>query len=352
MATFNAGTDNYDFSSFNGGAPPGGTSILSNFGANALPPYSSPSTIGGVMNNSGYDMSTFPGGTAPAGSLSFSGLPSNSAGTFDSDIGGKPVTQPTGNPAISNFGVPGNYPTNGANPPASTSTSGTTGLTDMGGKTWGAMNTVIPQGWFMDGQGNFVFKGTPGSQTGQTSGVTTLPASYVTTAYNPAETAANLRAGGYTQQPDGSWVNTTKGAQDWQTIYGGGQANAPGTVPAPGAPGTTPTNQYQPLGNQGTNSNSNYLQQLIMGLLGGGQTGQQYQTVKTPLGYTQYQSSVPQGNSNDALLKMLVQALAGQQNTGGSQNSFWNLLGGTASGSGQPGYNASYNLQTGLPPTF
>lgn len=261
------------------------------------------------------------------------------------------ATYGTSNPFLTGNGIgttqtgptpPGGSRTDTAQNPAPATTS--TGLRDMSGQYYAGR--LIPQGWSMDNQGNWSYQG--GSQPQQQSGVTTLPASYVTTAFNPAETAANLKAGGYTQNADGSWSNPNKYAQDWQSIYGSGTAPAGslngvtgGPTPAPGqnppasSPSPAPTQTpfmggpvgggTPPVGAPNTN---NYLTQLLMGLFGAQQPS--YRAVRTPLGYTQYQSSMPQGNNAqglDPMTQLILAMLMGGGGMGGSQNSFWNLLG-------------------------
>lgn len=85
----------------------------------------------------------------------------------------------------------------------------------------------------------------------------------------------------------------------------------------------------QQQGQTSSPQDNTYLQQLLAGLFGTGQS--QYSTVKTPLGYTQYQSSVPQSSNSqglDPMMQMILAMLMGQNNHGGAQNSFWNLLSG------------------------
>lgn len=95
--------------------------------------------------------------------------------------------------------------------------------------------------------------------------------------------------------------------------------------------------------------------QLLQGLFGSNQP--QYNTVKTPLGYTQYQQTVPTQSQSgiDPLTQMILRQLLGGQNSqGGSQGSFWNLLsGGVGTGgnssidpSNLPTFQQGYN-QTG-----
>ena len=116
---------------------------------------------------------------------------------------------------------------------------------------------------------------------------------------------------------------------------GSAAANTPAT-PSPypyGTNGVSPTGQISntPTSNTG---NSQNISQLLQQLLGSQVQQQQYHTVRTPLGYTQYQANVPQTSQNglDPMTQLVLSMLMGQGGgQGGSQNSFWNLLSGTQS---------------------
>lgn len=96
---------------------------------------------------------------------------------------------------------------------------------------------------------------------------------------------------------------------------------APTTAPSPATPANTNT-----AGTNNQAANSNYLNQLLQQYVNSF-TNPGYHTVKTPLGYTQYQANVPQGSSSlDPMTQLILSMLLGQNNQGGSQGSFWDLL--------------------------
>ena len=103
--------------------------------------------------------------------------------------------------------------------------------------------------------------------------------------------------------------------------------SAAANTPAPANPYVAPPNTANNTQiNNNTNSNS-ALQALIQQYLGNSVTPQS-STVQTPLGYTQYQNSVPQTTQNgaDAMTQLILQYLMGQSQAGGSQTSFSQLL--------------------------
>src|SRR6185369_1727009 len=132
--------------------------------------YTSPTFGGGSVASYG---SVAPSGTSPTAAVT--------GGTVDPSTMGTTPASGTGPmfggsawqnlPLASNWqSLQNQYGTAGAAPAPTPSTTSpttstgttaapTTGLRDMSGQTWGALGTVIPQGWSMDAQGNFVNTG-------------------------------------------------------------------------------------------------------------------------------------------------------------------------------------------------
>ncbi len=130
--------------------------------------------------------------------------------------------------------------------------------------------------------------------------------------------------------------------------YLGGLSNTGATASQPAVTNAQPQTPPQ---NPNSNGGSNFAQ-LISQLIN---NANRSQVVRTPLGYTQYQSSMPQGLSGNSLMSLLslLQALSGggnQNHQGGSRGSFWDLLNGTNSGSagGGAGANDFLSLLLGL----
>lgn len=208
-------------------------------------------------------------------------------------------------------------------PPATTAN---TGLRDMSGQMFAGQ--LVPQGWSMDSQGNWV-------NTGAANAAPVNP-------YNPSPGVYPYGAPKYGANPYSSnpadYGSTVP--HDVNTIAGGGIPGLAGndgiSSTPPGQSQVAPSTAPQQL----DQNQSAYFTQLLQKLFGSNQP--QYNTVKTPLGYTQYQQSVPTGgNAMNQLIAQLLLGMGGSgSGGGGSQNAFWNLLGGQG-GSGSSTGNSS-----------
>lgn len=258
---------------------------------------------------------------------------------------GTPTSSNSNSPLNQTGGAFGAYNQQAASSPTSqTPSTATSGLRDMSGQMFAGRQ--IPQGWSMDSNGNWVNTGASTGGVGSNGVlVGSAPASTVTTSFDPARTAAGLRAGGWIQNADGTWslYNNDPSSSIYQQYAAGpnyGQAQTASNpltqTPQPTTPGLSNgvmTAQQQVAQNANPNSNAINALQFLLGL-GGGIGAQSWNRAQTPLGYTQYQSMFPSGVDGNSLMNMLIlQQLFGgmfnrpQNLQGGNQGSFWNLLG-------------------------
>lgn len=147
------------------------------------------------------------------------------------------------------------------------------------------------------------------------------------------------------------YPNMSQGIQQMNVPYGamndspnqitpGGAPNygASGNVPQPVYGGTLQQGQGQPQYGQSQpqyeqtpqqpQGGNNQFMQLLQYLFGNQASQPQYHSVRTPLGYTQYQGSVPQSSHGgiDPMMQLILQMIMGQNGQGGTQGSFASLL--------------------------